>query len=248
MGLKEYFKKSKAEARKTPAQKEIDKKIEKNVLDAAKEFARDRDNELKRSLRITRFALFFSSASAAAMAVALAVMAPLKTTEPFLLRVDKTTGYTDVITPFSQDSGTYDEAVSRYFLTRYLENREGYDWYTIQNMLNTVELMSSSAVFAEYNNMIHGPLSPLYKLKKSYKILVRVQSITFLDENTAQGRLVKAITDPDGKPAPGYTPTQWIATIKFVWAKDKITTEAERQINPFGLDVLSYRIDPEVVK
>ncbi|MCD4217101.1 hypothetical protein KX502_27820, partial [Escherichia coli] len=83
MGLKEYFKKSKAEARKTPAKKEIDKKIEKNVLDAAKEFARDRDNELKRSLRITRFALFFSSASAAAMAVALAVMAPLKTTEPF---------------------------------------------------------------------------------------------------------------------------------------------------------------------
>lgn len=59
MGLKEYFKSSKAEARKTPAQKETDKKIEKNVLDAAKEFARDRDNELKRSLRITRFALFF---------------------------------------------------------------------------------------------------------------------------------------------------------------------------------------------
>lgn len=49
--------------------------------------------------------------------------------------------------------------------------------------------------------MIHGPLSPLYKLKKSYKILVRVQSITFLDENTVQGRFVKAITDPDGKPA-----------------------------------------------
>ncbi|SPW93594.1 VirB8 protein [Escherichia coli] len=92
MGLKEYFKSSKAEARKTPAQKETDKKIEKNVLDAAKEFARDRDNELKRSLRITRFALFFSSASAAAMAVALAVMAPLKTTEPFLLRVDKNNG------------------------------------------------------------------------------------------------------------------------------------------------------------
>lgn len=29
MGLKEYFKRSKAEARKTPAQKETDKKIEK---------------------------------------------------------------------------------------------------------------------------------------------------------------------------------------------------------------------------
>ncbi|HFO3706276.1 TPA: type IV secretion system protein [Escherichia coli] len=68
------------------------------------------------------------------------------------------------------------------------------------------------------------------------------------DSGGQSRRLVKAITDPDGKPAPGYTPTQWIATIKFVWAKDKITTEAERQINPFGLDVLSYRIDPEVVK
>ncbi|SPW93595.1 conjugal transfer protein TraG [Escherichia coli] len=54
-------------------------------------------------------------------------------------------------------------------------------------MLNTVELMSSSQVFAEYNNMIHGPLSPLYKLKKSYKILVRVQSITFLDEKHGTG-------------------------------------------------------------
>ncbi|EIU9113116.1 type IV secretion system protein [Salmonella enterica] len=248
MGLKKYFRQSKQEARKTPGEKEQDKKLEKSVFNAAKEMARDRDAELKKSLRSTRVGFVLSAGANIVLAVAIACMAPLKSVEPFLLRVDNSTGYTDVVRPFNQTGDTFDEAVSRYFLTQFIENREGYEWYTIQNMLDTVELMSSSAVFNEYKNMIYGPLSPLNKLKKNNKIMVRVKAITFLDDHTAQGRFVKAITDPDGRPTPGYTPTQWIATIKFDFDKSKVKTEADRQINPFGLNVLSYRVDPEVVK
>ncbi|EIZ1383898.1 type IV secretion system protein [Salmonella enterica] len=248
MGLKNYFRQSRREARKTPGEKEQDKKLETRIFNAAKEMARDRDAELKKSLKYTRTGFVLSGMANIAMAVAIACMVPLKSVEPFLLRVDSTTGYTDVVKPFSQTGDTFDEAVSRYFLTQFIENREGYEWYTIQNMLDTVELMSSSPVFTEYKNMIYGELSPLNKLKKSNKIMVRVKSIVFLDEHTAQGRFVKAITDPDGRPTPGYTPTQWIATIKFDFDRDKVKTEADRQINPFGLNVLSYRVDPEVVK
>ncbi|HGG5823035.1 TPA: virB8 family protein [Salmonella enterica subsp. enterica serovar Saintpaul] len=248
MGLKEYFNQSKKEARKKPGEKEQDRKKEESVYKAAKELARDRDEELKKSLKNTRLLSLLAMGVNISLAVALACMAPLKRVDPFLLRVDSSTGYVDVVKPYDQATDTFNEAVTRYFLTRYIENRESYEWYTIQNMLDTVELMSSPPVFAEYKNMIYGDLSPLNKLKKSNKIMTRVKSIVFLDENTAQGRFVKAITDPDGKPTPGYTPTQWIATIKFDYDSSKISTEAERQINPFGMDVLTYKVDPEVVK
>lgn len=246
MELKTYFNQSKVEARKTPGEKEKDKKQEKTIFDAVKDFERNRDAELKKSLKTTRLMLAASVITSVALAVAVSVMSPLKSVEPFLLRVDNATGHVDTVKPYSQTSGTWDETVSRYFLTRFVENREGYEWFSIQNMLDSVELMASSPVFNEYKNMIYGDFSPLTKLKKNNKILVRVESVTFLDDSTAQVRFVKAITDPDGKPTPGYTPTKWLATLKFDYDKDKIKTEAQRQINPFGLDVLSYRVDAEV--
>lgn len=248
MGLKEYFKGSKEKARETFKEKDKEKKRDKNIYDAVKSFERDRADIMKKSLRQTRLMLGGAVLMCALLAVAIMSMMPLKTVEPFLIRVDSTTGYTDKLTPFAADTFKYNETVSRYFLTRFVENREGYEWYTVQSMHDTVELMAGSSVFKEYKNMMTGQFSPLTKLKKNNKIMVRVKSVTFLEEDLAQVRFVKAITDNDGKPATGYVPTEWIGTVKFEYEPDRAATEAQRQINPFGLTVVSYRADPEAGK
>lgn len=247
MGLTKFFRQSKSIAKKSAGEKQADKKKEKNVFAAVKNFERDRGEELKKSLKNTRLILCGSMLANVALAVALSALSPLKSVEPFVLRVDTTTGYVDTVRPYNMANETYDETVSRYFLTRFVENRESYEWNTVQSMFDTVELMSSGSVFAEYKNMMYGKFSPVTKLKQNNKILVRVQSVTFLESDLAQVRFIKAISDLDGKPASGYTPTQWIATVKFDYTRE-IKTEAQRQVNPFGLNVLTYRVDPEVSK
>ncbi|PAV06570.1 hypothetical protein CBG25_05560 [Arsenophonus sp. ENCA] len=243
-----FFEQSKKIASKNAKEKEQDKQTEKRIFAAVKAFEHDRSTEFKKSLKTTRLLLGGASLLCVLLGVAIACLAPLKRVEPFLLRVDNASGYVDVVKPFTTETVMYDEIISRFFLSRFVSNREAYDWFTIQNMSDNVELMASNAVFSEYNNMITGDFSPLKKLKKANRILVRVKSVTFLDENTAQVRFVKAITDNDGKPTTGYVPTSWIATIKFIYNGKKIKTELQRQINPFGLEVLSYQVDPEVSK
>ena len=56
---------------------------------------------------------------ALAATVALALLLPLKRVDPFVIRVDNTTGIVDVV-PVYTGQGPLDETVTRYFLTHYV--------------------------------------------------------------------------------------------------------------------------------
>ncbi|HHR6469887.1 TPA: virB8 family protein [Providencia alcalifaciens] len=243
-----YFEESIKEATKTPAEKSFEKQQAKQVFEAVKMFETDiiesKNQRIKWLTRLTGFLMI----AVAALAVAIASLAPLKSVEPFLLRVDSTTGYVDKLEPYSMETATVDESVIRYFLARFVENREGYDWYTIQSMYDFVEATSDRAIFEAYKSyMVNEELSPLKRLTNRNKIQVKVNGITFLNNDTAQVRFTKMISELDGKPAVGYQPSKWIATVTFGLNK-KINTEQERLMNPLGLSITSYRVDAEVIK
>lgn len=239
-----YFQQSIADAEK-PQKKNAQN--EKQVFEAVKLFETDVIESKQRRIGfLTKFCIF-QGVTIVLMAGALIGLAPLKSVEPFLLRVDSTTGYVDKVNPYDVKSGTVNEAVQRFFLARFIENREGYEWFTVKDMYNFVEATSNRAVFDAYKNYMISSQSPVKVLSNRMKMLVKVNGITFLDDETAQIRFTKLITEPDGKAAAGYIPTQWIATLKFDFSK-KITTEQERLLNPLGLNVISYRVDAEVVK
>lgn len=220
---------------------------EKQIFEAVRVFETDIiESKQKRIGFLTKINIF-QGVTIVLLAGALIGLTPLKTVEPFLLRVDNTTGYVDKVNPYEVKGNTVNEAVQRYFLARFIENREGYEWFTVQDMYNFVEVTSNKSVFDSYKNYMISNQSPVKVLSNRMKMLVKVNGITFLDDSTAQIRFTKLITEPDGKAAVGYVPTKWISTLKFDFSK-KITTEQERLLNPLGLNVISYRVDAEVVK
>lgn len=243
-----YFDESISESIKTPTEKSIEKKQAKQVFAAVKMFETDIIESKNHKIKWLSFLTGFLLLSVTALAIAIASLAPLKTAVPYLLRVDSTTGYVDKLEPYNSETATIDESVIRYFLARFVENREGYDWYTIQSMYDFIEMTSNRPIFEAYKSyMLNDDLSPLKKLANRSKIQVKVNGITFLNDSTAQIRFTKMISELDGKPAVGYKPSKWIATVTFDLSR-KVKTEEERLINPLGLSVTSYRVDSEVVK
>ena len=209
-----------------------------------KEFQNDRLAQVKKLSKIAWLSTAIMTFIVVVMAVAIAAMMPLKTVEPFVIRVDNNTGFTDVAQPLANNKTTEGQEVDKYFLAKWVVNRESYDWQTIQNMSDTIELMSSNRVFSEYRNIITNKVtSPLFILKQDKKVMVRVSSVTFIDD-VAQVRFIKFVKNANGTMAPEYPTTNWIGTIGFDYKKT-ISKQQERLVNPLGFQVTSYRVDPE---
>ncbi|MCQ9124686.1 virB8 family protein [Rodentibacter caecimuris] len=173
-------------------------------------------------------------------------LTPLKTVEPFVIRVDNSTGFTDIVQPLSNaKEKTYGEELDKYWLARFIEERESYNWEFALNSLKTVELMSSRNVFAEYDTYIRSQVSPLYLFKDRRKIKVQIHSIAFVTD-VAHIRFSKQVLDSKGNPDNSIPTTYWLATAAYDY-KHKIEFEKQRRINPLGFQVTSYRIDPENV-
>lgn len=244
MENEKYFQESIENAGKEKHKKNA---AEKQIFEAVKVFETDIIESKQKRIKLLTKISIGQGITIVLLAGALIGLAPLKTVEPFLLRVDSTTGYVDKVSPYDVNKNTVDEAVQRYFLARFVENREGYEWFTIQSMYDFVESTSNQSVFNAYKNYMLSDQSPVKVLSNKMKMLVKVNGITFLDDGMAQIRFTKMIAEPDGKAAAGYIPTKWIATVKFDFSK-KVKTEEQRLLNPLGLNVISYRVDAEVIK
>ena len=105
----------------------------------------DRLAEALRSRRLAWAAAGTATVLAAAAAAAVAALAPLKTSEPFVIRVDEATGAVDVVRALSDETGPVrdDEAVSNYFLGRYVRSREGDLEPAAEDAFRLVALMSA---------------------------------------------------------------------------------------------------------
>lgn len=177
---------------------------------------------------------------------ALIGLTPLKTVEPYLLRVDNVTGAADVVRPLENVTGTTTEKMDKYWLSRAIQERESYTWVTVQSSYDAFKLFSSPAVFSQYETYIFGKESPVTKFEDSKSIKVDFRGTTFIktgDQVVAQVKLSKTVTEKDGKPSPIYPVTYWQATATFDYSK-VIKRSSEEQVNPLGFEITSYRIDP----
>ena len=60
------------------------------------------------------------------------LLLPLKRVDPFVIRVDSTTGVVDVV-PVYAGQATVEEAVTRYFLTHYISICERFNFATAES-------------------------------------------------------------------------------------------------------------------
>lgn len=211
-------------------------------IKAAKEFEVSRIRAIEKSRTMAWRVAGGASFIALVQAAALIAITPLKTVEPFVIRVDNNTGMTDVVSTMKTVDTTYDEVMNKFWLSQYIKFREGYEWETIQSTFDATILLSSPKVQNEFKVIYDRPDAPHKVLKNIFKVTTKVNSISFIGD-VAQIRYQKTIT-PITSGGDKPVVTRWLATVSFAY-ENRPRTEEQRQINPLGFQVTSYRNDPE---
>ena len=174
---------------------------------------------------------------------ALAMLTPLKTVQPYVIRVDKASGETQILTALKgPQPRTYDDAVNRYFVSQYVRLREGWLNDAARENAYAVMLMSDQTEAQRYLASVQSSNrnapSNIYGDKGFVSISIR--SISFLSPTVAQVRYTKIITY--GQSAPVAQNWNAILTFKYTTAPE---LEKDRNLNPLGFQVVNYRSDPE---
>lgn len=213
-------------------------------LEESRGLERDYLDELVRSRRAAwRVAAAAGVLVILALGAVVAVM-PLKRVDAFVLRVDNATGGVDVVTTLRDAQTTYGEAVDKYFLNKYVLNRESYDYDTVQTAYDTTVLLSSPEVQREFLAVFDGPTARDKVLSNHTRVMVRVRSITpGTSKNTAVVRFSTTRKQLNGAVE---AEENLVATIGFRYVGAAMR-EQDRLVNPLGFQATSYRVDPEVV-
>ena len=94
-------------------------------FEAARGWDFDRAQAERRSARRAWVIAAVATAVALTAVVAVAALTPLKSVQPFVIRVDNATGVVDVV-PVLKGKVAESEAVTRYLITQYVITRERY--------------------------------------------------------------------------------------------------------------------------
>lgn len=175
---------------------------------------------------------------------ALMALAPLKAVEPYVIQVDNDTGMTTVLEPLKEKSLTENEAVTKFFIVKYVVARETYDPQDLNQNYERVRLMSTAEEAGRFDDFIRGSDGPVETFKTTTTRSIRVSSVSFLNKTTAQVRFTankRQIATNEKQES------HWIATLSYRYVNTPME-EGERLDNPLGFQIKNYRIDQEVVK
>lgn len=181
-------------------------------------------------------------------ALALVFVTPLKSVEPYVLQVDPNSGLTSVLQPLKNEgekSLTEEESLTKSFLVQYILARETYDPQDLNRNYDLVRLMSSGEESRQFDASLESsnPQSPLEKYKTHTTRTVRIRSVSFLDQKkkTAQVRFSTTETRQSQSKQ-----EFWVAILTFRYVNAPMA-EHDRLQNPLGFQVVSYRVDQEIV-
>lgn len=171
-------------------------------------------------------------------------LVPLKTFEPYVVVVDKTTGFTEV-TRALQPGGrvTQDEAVTMANVVRYVRARETYDAKGLKDNYDLAQLLSDEQAARDLANLFapSNANNPAKVLGANATVGVTVKSVTFPNTRTA---LVRFQTDEKGLNT--TTARHWVGVVRFRYSSAPVRNEW-RFDNPLGFQVIEYRRDQETV-
>ena len=200
------------------------------------------------SLRASRRLAWIVAAAAGTVAVlealALALLAPLKTVVPYTITVDRQSGYVEAVRGLEPGGVlTQDAAVTQSFLVQYVIARETFDATDLRENYQKVLLWSSGPAEAAYQRDMQrsNPSSPLNIYPASAIVAVTVKSVSLLTPTTALVRF-----DTTRREAGATTGQQqgWSAVMSFRYTGAPMSNE-DRFLNPLGFEVTSYRRDAD---
>lgn len=200
-----------------------------------------RRNRWSRSIAWT-IALVMSVIAVAALG-ALVLALPLKTYEPYMVVVDRSTGFVEVKRPIAEGPLQQDEAIATFDLVRYVKARETYDPKALKDNFDLAQLLSTGDAARDLTEIFSpaNPKNPVKTFGATTEVAVSVKSVTFPNQRTA---LVRFGTDE--KSTSNIVHRDWVALVRFRYSGAPMSNQM-RFDNPLGFQTTEYRRDQETV-
>jgi type IV secretion system protein VirB8 len=188
-----------------------------------------------------------STSVASLMAVSIAMMMPLKTTEVFTVLVDRDTGAAERIMQVEPTGIEDEQAVKESLLVSYLSDRESFIMAGIQQRLESVQRRSAGdarrSLMALWSKDSQNADYPPRLYGESAQVTVRVKTITFLEPTVAQVRYEKTLRSSRQE-----TVTRpFVAVIGFDFMPRQERALERVWENPLGFTVTSFSVSAETL-
>jgi type IV secretion system protein VirB8 len=198
----------------------------------------------KRSRAFAWLVALIMSVIAVSCLIAILMMIPLQKFEPYIVVVDKTTGFMEVKSGLTRPARlTEQEAVTQANVARYIRARESYDPYRIEDNFGLAAILSTDDAARdlqrEYSSS--NPDNPAKKYGRLTEIRVAIKSITFPNTTTAIVRF-STLEKTDANSIERH----FISVVRFRYT-DVPAANEWRFENPLGFQTYNYRRDQETV-
>jgi type IV secretion system protein VirB8 len=209
----------------------------------------DRAAQFRRSAHIAWWVAGAGWLCAVASSLALAMLSPLKRVDPFVVRVDNSTGIVDVVPVYAGHSPP-EEAVTRYFLTHYITVCERFNFFTAESDYEECGAFHSAqrnqAWYALWTTT--NPASPLNVHKDGSTVRAQVTAVSFFTRSSGLSDLAQVRYLKAARQGPGAEEsiTHWVATVQYAYAEPAKDPKTRRW-NPLGFKIVDFRSEPEVL-
>lgn len=160
--------------------------------------------------------------------------------DPFVIQLDDTTGRASVVELISSPVLTADESLTRYFIKKYLNARETYNFVDFTTLARTtIRLLSTSNVFYGYLGYIRDKNNdPSLKYQENNTTYLVVKSWSKIASDKYIVRF--SVNETTGN----QTVYNKIAVVSYAYVPMQLT-DSELDINPVGFQVNGYRVDDD---
>ncbi|MCC7249464.1 MAG: conjugative transfer protein [Lysobacter sp.] len=186
-------------------------------------------------------------------------MLPLKKIEPYMVMADPYTGAASVAKlegDYVFKSLTTQEAVQKSNVAHYIIARESFDYVSTSSRdWNLVHLMSSAKIGMGYTSVhdSNNPEAPFNIYGRDRSVRINIVSTTLRTRGTAEAPVYEATvrfqrTLYDKRTGLTRLLDNKTAMMEFVYNNNLVMDDKQRQDNPLGFQVTSYRVDSDATE
>lgn len=210
----------------------------------ASAWAEDAISRERRVIRAQRWLIVTFGLVAVLLAAALFALIPLKRIEPYLVRVDSSTGIVDNVVRVDESRLTGDDAIRRYFVRRYVMLRENYTRFQIEPAFREMAMLTAPAERDALRKAFAfaAETGPYKRYGDTGTREIAIKTSPPIAPNMIQVRFVAT------EKLHGITRTSHhVATVEFEFQHVKDRESRVLDVNPLGFVVTRYRSDLEAV-
>ena len=169
---------------------------------------------------------------------------PLKSYEPYLVEVDRNTGFLEVKRALQPGQLAENEAVTMSNIVRYIRARETYDPRGLKDDFNLAQILSTGQASNDLVSLYtaNNKENPVAKFGSRGSVSVNIKAISFPNNKTALVRF--STLEQTGTRT---TERAWQALVRFRYTSSPASNELRFE-NPLGFQVTDYRRDQETVR